>query len=77
MTSEEFQPVPQILMELTPTEQEKLYNQFMAIVRGLDGTDAVTLTKLVMGRVDLKEKLINMVAGFLTEELKAKVQYGY
>ncbi|XP_045675147.1 protein C19orf12 homolog isoform X2 [Phyllostomus hastatus] len=75
-TSEEFQPVPQILMELPLAKKVKLCNQFMAIVRGLDWTDAVTLTALVMGRVDLKQQLIHMVVGYLTKELKAKVQYG-
>ncbi|XP_040832617.1 protein C19orf12 homolog isoform X1 [Ochotona curzoniae] len=33
MTSGQFQPVPQILMELPPAEKRKLYNEVLAIIR--------------------------------------------
>ena len=76
MTSGQFQPVPQILMELPPTEQQRLLSEFMAIVRGLDGMDAVQLIALVMGSEALKEQLLAMLVGYVTKELGAEVQYG-
>uniref|UniRef100_A0A8D1SKI7 Neurodegeneration with brain iron accumulation 4 n=1 Tax=Sus scrofa TaxID=9823 RepID=A0A8D1SKI7_PIG len=33
MTSGQFKPVPQIIMELPPAEQQKLFNEATAIVR--------------------------------------------
>ncbi|XP_024407332.1 protein C19orf12 homolog [Desmodus rotundus] len=76
MTSGQFQPVPQILMELPPTEQQRLLSEFTAIVRGLDGMDAVQLIALVMGSEALKEQLLAMLVGYVTKELGAEVQYG-
>ncbi|XP_045674660.1 protein C19orf12 homolog [Phyllostomus hastatus] len=75
MTSGQFQSVPQILMELPPAKQEKLYNEFMAIVKDLDWTDAVTLTGLVMGSVALKQQLATMLVHFVTNELGAEVSF--
>ncbi|XP_054426211.1 protein C19orf12 homolog [Pteronotus mesoamericanus] len=76
MTSGQFQPVPQILMELSPAQQQKLLNEFTAIVRDLDGTDAVQLVALVMGSEALKQRLLTMLVGYITKELGAEVQYG-
>ncbi|XP_037001045.2 protein C19orf12 homolog [Artibeus jamaicensis] len=76
MSSGQFQPVPQILMELPPTEQQKLYNEFMAIVRDLDWTDVVQLIALVTGSEPLKERLLAMLVDYLTRELGAKVWFG-
>uniref|UniRef100_A0A8D2B675 Uncharacterized protein n=1 Tax=Sciurus vulgaris TaxID=55149 RepID=A0A8D2B675_SCIVU len=49
MTNGEFKPIPQILIELPPAEQQKLFNEATASVRHLDWTDTVQLTTLVMG----------------------------
>ncbi|XP_015424073.1 PREDICTED: protein C19orf12 homolog [Myotis davidii] len=76
MTSGQFKPVPQILMELPPAEQEKLLNQVTAIVRHLEWTDAVQLTMLVMGSEALQERLLALLVGYVTKELQAEVQYG-
>ncbi|KAM8775306.1 protein C19orf12 homolog isoform 1-T1 [Rhynchonycteris naso] len=76
MTSGQFKPVPQILMELPPAEQQKLFNQVTAIVRNLDWSDAVQLTMLVMGSEVLQQRLLAMLVGYLSKELQAEVQYG-
>ncbi|XP_005002313.2 protein C19orf12 homolog isoform X1 [Cavia porcellus] len=75
MTSGQFKPVPQILMELPPSEQQKLFNEAMAIVRNLDWTDAVQLTTLVMGSEVLKEQLLAMLVNYVTQELRAEIRY--
>ncbi|KYO32559.1 hypothetical protein Y1Q_0007760 [Alligator mississippiensis] len=46
MTSGQFKPIPQILLELSPAEQQKLYDEAFAIIRNLDWTDVVELTVL-------------------------------
>lgn len=76
MTSGQFKPVPQILMELPPAEQEKLFNQVTAIVQNLEWTDAVQLTMLVMGSEALQQRLLTLLVGYITKELQAEVQYG-
>ncbi|XP_036131751.1 protein C19orf12 homolog isoform X2 [Molossus molossus] len=76
MTSGQFKPVPQILMELPPAEQEKLFRQVNAILSDLDWTDAVQVTMLVMGSEALQQRLLTMLVGYVTKELHAEVQYG-
>ena len=75
MTSGQFKPVPQILMELPPAEQQKLFNEATAIIRHLEWTDAVQLTMLVMGSEALQKQLLAMLANYVTRELRAEVQY--
>ncbi|NXN20293.1 CS012 protein, partial [Indicator maculatus] len=57
MTAGQFRPVPQILMELPPSEQQKLYDEAVVILRNLDWTDVAQLTALVMGNANLQQKL--------------------
>ncbi|XP_037372239.1 protein C19orf12 homolog isoform X2 [Talpa occidentalis] len=75
MTSGQFKPIPQIIMELPPSEQQKLVNEATAIVRHLDWTDAVQLTTLVMSSEMLQQQLLAMLASYVTKELRAEVQY--
>uniref|UniRef100_A0AAA9S7N5 Chromosome 18 C19orf12 homolog n=1 Tax=Bos taurus TaxID=9913 RepID=A0AAA9S7N5_BOVIN len=75
MTSGQFKPVPQIIMELPPAEQQKLFNEATAIIRHLEWTDAVQLTMLVMGSEALQKQLLAMLANYVTRELRAEVQY--
>ncbi|XP_059760002.1 protein C19orf12 homolog isoform X1 [Balaenoptera ricei] len=75
MTSGQFKPVPQIIMELPPAEQQKLFNEATAIVRHLEWTDAVQLTMLVMGSEALQQQLLAMLTNYVTKELRAEVQY--
>uniref|UniRef100_A0A8C9UVP6 CS012 protein n=1 Tax=Spermophilus dauricus TaxID=99837 RepID=A0A8C9UVP6_SPEDA len=75
MTSGQLKPVPQILMELPPAEQQKLFNEATAIIRHLDWTDAVQLTTLVMGSEALKHQLMAMLVNYITKELQAEIQY--
>ncbi|XP_042733005.1 protein C19orf12 homolog [Lagopus leucura] len=75
MTSGHFKPVPQILMELPPAEQQKLCNEAIAIVRNIDWIDVFQLTVLVMGSGDLKFLLAKAVERFLVRELNAQIKY--
>ncbi|KAM9374255.1 protein C19orf12 homolog isoform 1-T2 [Phaethornis superciliosus] len=75
MTTGQFRPVPQILMELPPTEQQKLYDEAMAILRNLDWTDIAHLTALVMGSASLQQKLTSVLVNYLSRELRAEIQY--
>ncbi|NXE86674.1 CS012 protein, partial [Menura novaehollandiae] len=76
MTSGQFKPVPQILLELPPTEQKKLYDEAVAVIRHLDWTDVAQLTALVMGNAGLQQKLTAVLVNYLSKELRAQVQYG-
>ncbi|XP_017355380.1 protein C19orf12 homolog isoform X2 [Cebus imitator] len=75
MTSGQFKPVPQIIMELPPAEQQRLFNEATAIIRHLEWTDAVQLTALVMGSEALQQQLLAMLVNYVTKELRAEIQY--
>uniref|UniRef100_A0A4W6EVH6 Chromosome 19 open reading frame 12 n=1 Tax=Lates calcarifer TaxID=8187 RepID=A0A4W6EVH6_LATCA len=49
MTSGQFKPLPQIIMELSPQQQQKLYDDLMVVLGDIQWTDVVQLTTLVMG----------------------------
>ncbi|KAG2469572.1 protein C19orf12 homolog [Polypterus senegalus] len=76
MTSGQFKPLPQILMELPPQQQKKLYDDIMAIISQLDWTDAAQLTALVMSNAAMQQKVVAALVNYVTQELRAEVQYG-
>uniref|UniRef100_A0A803TQ79 Uncharacterized protein n=1 Tax=Anolis carolinensis TaxID=28377 RepID=A0A803TQ79_ANOCA len=76
MTSGQFKPIPQILLELPPVEQRRLYDRTFAIISYLDWTDAAQLIALVMGNVAIQEKLLTVLTTYITNELRAEIQYG-
>ncbi|XP_013796707.1 protein C19orf12 homolog [Apteryx mantelli] len=76
MTTGQFRPVPQILLELPPAEQQKLYDEALVILRSLDWTDIAQLTALVMGNAGLQQKLTGVLINYLSKELRAEIQYG-
>lgn len=76
MTSGQFKPIPQILMELPPVEQQRLYDDAYAIIRNLDWTDMAQLTALVMGNTAVQQKLLGVLMNYLTNELRAEIRYG-
>ncbi|XP_060644062.2 protein C19orf12 homolog [Anolis sagrei] len=76
MTSGQFKPIPQILLELPPVEQRRLYDRAFAIISNLDWTDAAQLIALVMGNAAIQEKLLTVLTSYITNELRAEIQYG-
>ncbi|KAF4090852.1 hypothetical protein AMELA_G00030450 [Ameiurus melas] len=76
MTSGQFKPVPQILMELPPQQQRKLYTNVMAVLGSLDWTDALQLIALVMGNASMQERVIATILTYVTNELHAEIRYG-
>ncbi|NWH71275.1 CS012 protein, partial [Piaya cayana] len=76
MTTGQFKPVPQILAELPPAEQQKLYDEAIVILRRLDWTDVAHLTALVMSNASLQQQLTGVLINYLSKELKAEIQYG-
>lgn len=75
MTSGQFKPLPQIIMELSPQQQQRLYDDLMAILGEIQWTDLAQLTALVMGNTTLKHQLTAALLGYITKELQAEVHY--
>ncbi|XP_061878061.1 protein C19orf12 homolog [Entelurus aequoreus] len=75
LTSGQFRPLPQILMELPPAQQQKLYRDVMAILSGLDWTDAAQLVAMVMGSATLQQQVTAALLNYITKELRAEVRY--
>ncbi|KAM9494110.1 protein C19orf12 homolog [Clarias gariepinus] len=76
MTSGQFKPVSQILMELPPEQQKKLYTDVMAVLGGLNWTNALQLITLVMRNVGLQERVVTTIHNYVTNELRSEIQYG-
>nr|XP_023674004.1 protein C19orf12 homolog [Paramormyrops kingsleyae]XP_023674015.1 protein C19orf12 homolog [Paramormyrops kingsleyae]XP_023674021.1 protein C19orf12 homolog [Paramormyrops kingsleyae]XP_023674029.1 protein C19orf12 homolog [Paramormyrops kingsleyae]XP_023674036.1 protein C19orf12 homolog [Paramormyrops kingsleyae]XP_023674040.1 protein C19orf12 homolog [Paramormyrops kingsleyae]XP_023674050.1 protein C19orf12 homolog [Paramormyrops kingsleyae]XP_023674059.1 protein C19orf12 homolog [Param len=74
-TRGQFKPLPQIIMELPMQEQQKLYADIMAVLGSLDWTDAAQLTALVMGNATLQQQVTAALLGYVTQTLRAEVQY--
>lgn len=75
LTSGTFKPLPQIIMELTPQQQQKLYSDLMVIMGDIQWTEVAQLIALVMGNATLKQQLTGALLGYVTKELQAKVHY--
>ncbi|XP_049419009.1 protein C19orf12 homolog [Epinephelus fuscoguttatus] len=75
LTSGQFRPLPQILMELPPTQQKKLCDDVMAILGNLDWTDVAQLIALVMGNATLQQQVTAALLNYVTKELRAEVHY--
>ena len=74
MTSGQFKPVPQIIMELPADEQERLFINAVAILRQLPWTNVKQLTMLVMGSKTLQEQLVDMLKNYFSKELGSEVK---
>ncbi|CAI5664796.1 protein C19orf12 homolog [Oreochromis niloticus] len=75
LTSGQFKPLPQIIMELSPQEKQKLYDDLMEILGDIQWTDLAQLIALVMGNATLKQQLTAALLGYITKELQAEVHY--
>ncbi|XP_056137626.1 protein C19orf12 homolog isoform X2 [Lampris incognitus] len=75
LTTGQFKPLPQIIMELSPQQQQKLYENLMTILDNVHWTDLAQLTALVMGNPTLKQQLTGALLGYITKELQANVHY--
>lgn len=62
-------------MELTPQQQQRLYDDLMVILVDIQWTDVVQLTTLVMTSSTLKQQLTAALVGYVTKELQAEVHY--
>lgn len=62
-------------MELSPQQQQKLYDDLMVILGDIQWTDLVQLSALVMGNATLKQQLTAALLGYITKELQADVHY--
>lgn len=75
MTSGQFRPLPQILMELPPAQKDKLYQDVSAVLLSLDWTDAAQLIALVMGNATLQQQVMAALLNYVSKELRAEVSY--
>lgn len=75
LTSGQFRPLPQILMELPPNQQKKLYNDVAAVLGNMDWMDAAQLITLVMGNATLQQQVTAALLNYVTKELRAEVRY--
>ncbi|KAM6942688.1 protein C19orf12 homolog [Xenentodon cancila] len=75
MTSGQFKPLPQILMELPPNQKQKLYSDVMRVLGRMDWTDAAQLIALVMSNATLQQQVTAALLSYITKELRAEVRY--
>ncbi|KAK2894558.1 hypothetical protein QQF64_012562 [Cirrhinus molitorella] len=75
MTSGQFKPLPQVIMELTPDQQQRLYEDIVAILGSITWTDVAQLTALVMGNASLQQQVTAALLSYVQKELQAEVHY--
>lgn len=75
LTSGQFRPLPQILMEMPTAQKEKLYAEVILVLGSLDWTDAAQLIALVMGNATLQQQVTAALLSYVTNELRAEVCY--
>ncbi|XP_042340561.1 protein C19orf12 homolog [Plectropomus leopardus] len=75
LTSGQFRALPEILMELPPTQQKKLYDDVVAVLGNLDWMDAAQLIAFVMGNATLQQQVTAALLNYVTKELRAEVRY--
>uniref|UniRef100_A0A3Q4BK16 Uncharacterized protein n=1 Tax=Mola mola TaxID=94237 RepID=A0A3Q4BK16_MOLML len=75
LTSGTFRPLPQIVMELSPAQQQKLYDDIVAVLGNLDWMDAAQLIALVMDKATLQQQVTAALLNYITKELRAEVRY--
>uniref|UniRef100_A0A1A8HDD3 Chromosome 19 open reading frame 12 n=1 Tax=Nothobranchius korthausae TaxID=1143690 RepID=A0A1A8HDD3_9TELE len=75
MTSGQFRPLPQILMELPVDQKQKLYDDVARVLGSLDWMDAAQLIALVMGNATLQQQVTCALLNYVTQELRAEVRY--
>lgn len=62
-------------MELSPAQQQKLYDDIVAVLGNLDWMDAAQLIALVMGNATLQQQVTAALLNYITKELRAEVRY--
>lgn len=75
MTSGQFKPLPQIIGEMTPEQQRKLYADVMAILGSIEWTDVAQLIALVTTNASLHQQVTAAVLNCIHRELQAEVHY--
>ncbi|EPQ11043.1 hypothetical protein D623_10009545 [Myotis brandtii] len=68
MSRGKFKSVPQILKELPPAEKEKLRRHVRDIVRNLEWTDVVQLTKKVMANEAVQKQLLTLITSYVIKK---------
>lgn len=66
---------PQILLELSPSQKRKLYEDVVAVLGNLNWMDAAQLIALVMGKGTLLRQVTAVLLNYITKELRAEVRY--
>lgn len=75
MTSGQFRPLPEILVEMGPTQKDQLYSDVMAVMGTLKWVDVAQLIAQVNGNAALHEQVLGAILNFTKNQLKADVQY--
>ncbi|XP_028814500.1 protein C19orf12 homolog [Denticeps clupeoides] len=75
MTSGQFKPLPQVIMEMSPDQQKRLYDDVMTVLGGVTWADVAQLTALVMGNASLQQQVTGALLGYIHRELQAEIHY--
>ncbi|XP_051501019.1 protein C19orf12 homolog isoform X2 [Myxocyprinus asiaticus] len=75
MTSGEFQPLHEIIIELLLQQKIKLYSDVMEVLGKLDWVDLAQLIFLVMWNSSMYMRVLSAVLTFAKRDLVAKLEY--
>ncbi|XP_040901257.1 protein C19orf12 homolog [Toxotes jaculatrix] len=69
MTHEQFKPVPLIISELSPPQQERLYKHLMVVLERVRWTDVAQLIALVLANPSVKQQLKDALVKYISKEV--------
>lgn len=76
MTKDQFRPLHQIIMEMSPEQKKKLYSEIIKNLKNLAWDNVSELISSVISNPSLKKKVLAILESFAKEQLRAKVKYG-
>ncbi|XP_059378800.1 protein C19orf12 homolog [Carassius carassius] len=76
MTRDQFRPLHQIIMEMSPKQKKKLYSAVMEKLGNLAWDNLPELILSVIRNASLMTQILDILESFAKEQLKAKVKHG-
>uniref|UniRef100_A0A1A9X024 Uncharacterized protein n=1 Tax=Glossina brevipalpis TaxID=37001 RepID=A0A1A9X024_9MUSC len=71
--SEDFRPLPDVLMDLSDTEKQKLINHLKEAAKKIEIDDIAVLISLIQSHQQTKTAILEASVGFINNELRLKI----
>ena len=73
MTSNNFKPVSQVLVEMDEKQKAQLYDKCCTVIKQLDWSDTAIVLQLIMADAILTTSLLDQVTNFLNQQFQMQI----